>query len=67
MGVLEPLKVTIENYQDSSIEVVVPNFPADESKGSHKIHFDKVVYIDATDFVEFSRITFYIANQKKII
>lgn len=53
MAVLEPLKVTIENYpNDSPIEIEVPNFPNDESKGSHKVIFDKVVYIDSSDFHE---------------
>lgn len=53
MAVLEPLKVTIENYpHNSMIELDVPNFPSDESKGSHKIQFDRVVYIDACDFQE---------------
>lgn len=53
MAVMEPLKVTIENFpHESKIELFAPNFPADESKGSHSIHFDKVIYIDACDFVE---------------
>jgi glutaminyl-tRNA synthetase len=53
MAVLEPLKVTIENYPyDGPLEISVPNFPTDESKGSHNIYFDKVVYIDASDFQE---------------
>ena len=55
MAVLEPVKVTIENFPGSStIELIAPNFPSDESKGSHKIYFDKVVYIDASDFQEVS-------------
>lgn len=53
MAVLEPLKVTIENFPSSSpIEISVPDFPTDESKGSHKVLFDKVVYLDAVDFQE---------------
>lgn len=53
MAVLEPLKITIENYpHDSKVEVQVPNFPNDESKGSHTVFFDKVVYIDSCDFHE---------------
>ncbi len=53
MAVLEPLKVTIENFPSSSrMELTAPNFPNDEAKGCHKIYFDKVVYIDATDFQE---------------
>ena len=51
MAVLEPLKVTIENFPSQSrIELTAPNFPNDESKGFHKIYFDKVVYIDQVDF-----------------
>ncbi len=53
MAVLEPLKVTIKNYPfDSKIELAILNFPNDENKGSHKIHFDKTIYIDACDFKE---------------
>lgn len=53
MAVLEPLKITIDNYPNSSsVKINVPNFPNDESKGSHEVTFDKVVYIDATDFQE---------------
>lgn len=53
MAVIEPLKVTIENFPSTSaIEIQVPNFPNDESKGSHKVTFDKVVYIDSVDFQE---------------
>ena len=53
MAVIEPLKVTIENYPfESKIELSIPNFPNDESKGSHMVYFDKVVYIDASDFIE---------------
>jgi len=53
MAVLEPLKVTIENYPNKSmVEIDVPNFPNDETKGSHKVDFNKVVYIDSCDFQE---------------
>ena len=53
MAVLDPIKVTLENYPfDSKIEVNVPNFPNDESKGTHKVTFDRVVYIDSSDFQE---------------
>jgi glutaminyl-tRNA synthetase len=55
MAVLEPLKVTIENFPfDSQIEIEVPNFPTDESKGTHKVPFDRVLYIDSVDFQEVS-------------
>ncbi|CAF0733153.1 unnamed protein product [Brachionus calyciflorus] len=53
MAVLEPLKVTIENFPfESKVELDVPNFPNDESKGTHKVFFDRVVYLDACDFHE---------------
>lgn len=53
MAVLEPIKVTIENYPHAGkVELDVPNFPNDETKGTHKICFNKVVYIDASDFKE---------------
>ena len=53
MAVLEGIKVIIENFpHNSAIEIDVPNFPNDESKGFHKVDFDKVVYIDSTDFQE---------------
>lgn len=53
MAVLEPIKVTIENYPlAGKVEISVPNFPTDEAKGTHMIDFDNVVYIDASDFQE---------------
>jgi glutaminyl-tRNA synthetase len=53
MAVLEPLKVTIENFPfEAKIDIEVPNFPTDESKGSHTVPFDRVVYIDSVDFQE---------------
>lgn len=51
--VLEPLKVTITNFpyeKPQSLEV--PNFPNDPSKGSHLVTFDKVIYIEKSDFKE---------------
>ncbi|KAH3819313.1 glutamine--tRNA ligase-like isoform X1 [Dreissena polymorpha] len=53
MAVLDPLKVTITNFPgDHSGELTVPDFPADESRGSHKIPFTKTVYIERSDFRE---------------
>lgn len=33
----------------------MPNFPADESRGFHKVPFQPTVYIEETDFREVSR------------
>ncbi|XP_071900309.1 glutamine--tRNA ligase [Anas platyrhynchos] len=53
MAVLEPLKVTITNFPTpETIDVLVPDFPADESRGSHKVPFQPIVYIEETDFRE---------------
>ncbi|CAF0782400.1 unnamed protein product [Adineta steineri] len=53
MAVIEPLKVTITNFPNgNAIELTVPNFPADESRGSHTIKFDSVIYIEKSDFTE---------------
>lgn len=38
-----------------AIDVLVPNFPADESRGFHKVPFQSVVYIEESDFKEVSR------------
>lgn len=53
MAVMEPLKVTITNFPSgNAVELTVPNFPADESRGSHTIKFDSVIYIEKSDFHE---------------
>nr|KAG5708784.1 hypothetical protein BaRGS_031938 [Batillaria attramentaria] len=53
MAVLEPLKVVIQNFPtDHPGELTVPNFPADESKGSHKVPISSTVYIERSDFRE---------------
>ncbi|XP_044157126.1 LOW QUALITY PROTEIN: glutamine--tRNA ligase [Bufo gargarizans] len=53
MAVLEPLKITITNFPgDQAIDVKVPNFPADESRGFHTVPFSSTIYIEQTDFRE---------------
>ena len=52
MCVLEPLKVTIENYEGSE-EIEASYYPHDVPKeGSRKIPFSKVIYIEREDFEE---------------
>lgn len=51
--VLEPLKVTLINFPNKSpIEIIAPDFPNEPERGSHKIQFDHIVYIEQTDFKE---------------
>jgi len=53
MGVLDPLKVVIDNYPDgSSEELIAINNPEDPSKGTRKIPFSKTIYIEKEDFME---------------
>ncbi|KAM7169391.1 glutamine--tRNA ligase, partial [Macrochelys suwanniensis] len=53
MAVLEPLRVTITNFpSEKALEVLVPNFPADETKGFHQVPFQATVYIEQSDFRE---------------
>jgi glutaminyl-tRNA synthetase len=53
MGVLNPLKVTIENYPEKQTEELdAINNPEDESAGTRKIPFSKTLYIERSDFME---------------
>jgi len=53
MGVLDPVKVVIDNYPVDQIEVLdVPNHPKDESLGIRQVPFSRELYIDRADFRE---------------
>jgi glutaminyl-tRNA synthetase len=54
MAVLEPLKVTIENYPDDYVEEFsVPTYPQDKSRKETRIvPFSKEIYIEQSDFME---------------
>ena len=53
MGVLRPLKVTIENYpEDKAEEFDAVNNPEDPDAGNRKIFFSKHLFIEKGDFME---------------
>jgi glutaminyl-tRNA synthetase len=53
MAVLHPLKLVIDNYPDGQVEeMTAVNNPEDESAGTRKVPFSKVVYIEQDDFRE---------------
>jgi glutaminyl-tRNA synthetase len=53
MAVLHPLKVVIENYDESRVEELeAVNNPEDASQGTRKVPFSRVLYIDREDFRE---------------
>jgi glutaminyl-tRNA synthetase len=52
-GVLNPLKVVIQNYPEGKVEdVELVNNPEDESMGKRAVPFSREVYIEQDDFME---------------
>ena len=52
-GVLDPLKVVIENYPEGRIEEVeVPNNPEDPTAGTRTVPFSRELWIERDDFME---------------
>jgi glutaminyl-tRNA synthetase len=57
MVVLEPLKVTITNFPyNKPVIIQVPNLPTEKDKDNHSIIFDKIIYIESSDFRQVSSI-----------
>jgi len=53
MAVLNPLKVVIDNYPEGQVEEFdAVNNPEDETMGTRKVPFSKVIYIEQDDFRE---------------
>jgi glutaminyl-tRNA synthetase len=53
MGVINPLKVTIENYPEGLVEEMdAINNPEDESQGTRKVPFSGTLFIEKEDFME---------------
>jgi glutaminyl-tRNA synthetase len=53
MAVLDPLPLVIENYPEDRVEEIeAVNNPEDESAGTRKVPFSRVLYIEREDFRE---------------
>jgi glutaminyl-tRNA synthetase len=53
MGVLDPLKLVIDNYPDDTVEELEAiNNPEDETMGTRQVPFSKELYIERDDFRE---------------
>jgi glutaminyl-tRNA synthetase len=53
MGVLEPLKVVIENYPEGEVELLdAVNNPEDPEAGSRQIPFSRELWVEKNDFRE---------------
>ena len=53
LGILQPLKLVIENYPEDKVEMVqAVNNPENEAAGKREIPFSRELYIDRNDFME---------------
>ena len=53
MGILDPLKVVINNYPEEETEQLeAPNHPNDKEMGTRKLSFSRTIYIEKNDFME---------------
>ena len=53
MAVLNPVRVVIDNYPEDQVEELdAINNPEDETMGTRKVPFSKVLYIERDDFME---------------
>ena len=53
MGVIDPIRVIIENYQENEIETIsAPNHPQNPEMGEREIFFSKELFIERDDFCE---------------
>ena len=53
MGVLDPLKVVLTNYQEDKTEMLeAVNNPENLSSGSREVPFSREIYIEKNDFLE---------------
>lgn len=53
MGVLDPIKVVIENYPENETEYLeAVNNPENEADGKRKVPFSREIYIEREDFME---------------
>jgi glutaminyl-tRNA synthetase len=53
MAVLDPLRLVIENYPEGQVdEIEAVNNPEDETAGTRKVPFSRVLYIEHEDFRE---------------
>ena len=53
MGVIDPIRVIIENYPEEKLEsIVAPIHPQDASMGEREIFFSREIFIEREDFCE---------------
>lgn len=68
MGVLDPLKVTITNMNDSEVEwVEAVNNPEDPTAGTRKVPFSNQLWIEQADFMHEAPSKFYRLTEGKMV
>ena len=50
MAVIKPLKIVLTNYKGDGEDLECPDFPQNKGGPTHKVRFNKIVYIDEDDF-----------------
>ena len=68
MAVLDPLKVTITNFESGQVEMCeAKNNPEDESAGTRQMPISKTLYIERADFMEDAPKKFFrLTNGKEV-
>ena len=68
MAVLDPLKVTITNFEEGKVEMCeAKNNPEDESAGTREIPISRSLYIERADFMEDAPKKFFrLTNGKEV-
>jgi glutaminyl-tRNA synthetase len=68
MGVLDPLKVIITNFEEGKVEMcVAKNNPEDESAGTREMPISRTLYIERADFMEDAPKKFFrLTNGKEV-
>lgn len=68
MAVLDPLKVTITNFEEGKVEVCeAKNNPEDESAGTREMPISRTLYIERADFMEDAPKKFFrLTNGKEV-
>lgn len=52
MGVLDPIKVNITNWDQGDLEIDAPFHPKDESFGARKVTLSDTLYVERSDFMK---------------
>jgi len=66
MAILDPIKIVLQNYD--GVELLdAPNHPMDKQRGTHKLPFSKILYIERSDFrLENDKDFFGLAPNKEV-